>query len=127
MVHGHYGLVIKDPSPPISSISRRSPTGSTVTCAYCRVALSARSAVAGQGDRRAFSRHWLPDRRGRGRHRAPHHSHDLERLIAALVSLKDTWWAIDHDRLHFAAGAAGLAGSSHNAAAVRTWSLSSAL
>lgn len=52
---------------------------------------------------------------------------DLERLNAALVSLKDSWWAIDHDRLHFAAGAAGLAGSSHNAAAVRTWSLSSAL
>jgi hypothetical protein len=52
---------------------------------------------------------------------------DLERLNAALVSLKDSWWAIDHDRLHFAAGAAGLAGSSHNAAAVRTWSVSSAL
>jgi hypothetical protein len=48
---------------------------------------------------------------------------DLEWLNAALVSLKDARWAIDHGRLHFAAAAAGLAGRSHNAAAVRTWSL----
>jgi hypothetical protein len=108
--------------------SRRSSTDRQRDVRYCRVALSARSAVAGQGDRRAFGRHWLPDASVEAAIEHPTTpTDDLERLNAALVSLKDAWWAIDHDRLHFAAGAAGLAGSSHNAAAVRTWSLSAAL
>src|SRR6478609_9025115 len=43
---------------------------------------------------------------------------DLERLNAAMVALKDAWWAIGKDRLGFATRVAELAGGSPSGAAL---------